>query len=409
MRQQESHVRAVRLRRHGLIGACSVAATMAATLIATPSTAAPTQNTANYATSSQASPASQQALSLMRKAASSRATIGDLANGRTRMSATSVTPNATVTLPAEGSFVSYQNKAYRIVGGATLYVSSWTPFGGKQKVTAITTAQWNALRVMPKDGTFVRAMPGGSIYRVVAGAPIYVSTWAAFGGPQARLDIDAADVTHAGQDAPWDGLSSQTLDFDGVLDGNPTGPSVFVKGGQTGQIYKMVGGSPVYVQSWAAYGGAHAYTVVDQNAIDNAGQAGNYRFVLKHPMNDWPIRDGQGKFYVIAGGAPIYLPTASLMDGITPSLVASNDLGQMTSAAPYDNLLFRPLSPTYLRGVQSGSVYQVLDGVPHYLASWSYVGGTQTRVDVDQLAIDNAGTGGAYNHLLPLGTPVPAP
>ncbi len=404
MKQQERRVRAVRLRGHGLIGACSVAAAMAATLIATPSTAAPAQSTAGAIT---ASVVPQSTLSVMRAAALDRTTFGDLAASPTRMSASAA--SAAASAPTEGSFVSYAGRVYRIVGGAPFYVSSWTPFGGKKKVTAISTAQWTSLRAYAKDGTFVRAMPGGAVYRIVAAAPFYVSTWTAFGGKQTTTDIDAADITYAGHSAPWWGVYNFTLDWDGVVNGVKGRSSVFVKGGQTGRIYKMVGGAPIYVQSWTPYGSGHTTITVDQNAIDRAGQTGNYRFVLKHPLDGWVIKDEMRNDYATAGGASVYVATPSLVTGITPSLVAWNDINRTSNAAPFNNLLYRPLSPTYVHTIQNNKIYQVLNGVPHKLTSWSYVGGVKPYAEVDQVAVDKAGTGGVYNHLLPVGAPVAAP
>ncbi len=171
----------------------------------------------------------------------------------------------------------------------------------------------------------------------------------------------------------------------------------------------MVGGAPVYVMQWDAYGGAHATITIDQNAIDRAGQAGNYRFVHKHPMNGWPISDEMRNVYLIAGAAAVYVATPKVVAGITPSRVAWNDINRNHNTAPYDNVLYRPLSPTYVRGVQSGEVYQVVNAVPHFLPSWSYVGGAKEYVNIDQVAIDRAGTTGMYLHLLPVGAPVPAP
>ena len=70
---------------------------------------------------------------------------------------------------SEGSFVSHGGHVYRIAGGAPIYVSSWDVFGGPQPTIALNNAQFNALAPYPADGTTVSAREG-AVY-VFAGAP----------------------------------------------------------------------------------------------------------------------------------------------------------------------------------------------------------------------------------------------
>jgi hypothetical protein len=89
----------------------------------------------------------------------------------------------------------------------------------------------------------------------------------------------------------------------------------------------------VYVSAWANVGGRHAYTTVDQNAIDRAGSGGRY-----------------------------------------------------------NHLAYRPVDGSYLRGTTSKRVYQVKGGVAHFVRSWTQVSGTKPTTYVDQASIDKAGT-----------------
>jgi hypothetical protein len=95
----------------------------------------------------------------------------------------------------DGTFVqvSGTQTVYRIAGGAPTYVSSWTPFGGPQPVTMISAQELSSLRPYPADGTFVQTT-AGALYRIAGGAPISVSSWAIFGGPQPDVVIDQWDV-----------------------------------------------------------------------------------------------------------------------------------------------------------------------------------------------------------------------
>ena len=96
----------------------------------------------------------------------------------------------------DGTFVSYNGRTYRLAGGAPLYVHSWSPFGGAQPTIALTTAQWQALKPLPADGTFIRATATGKVYRIAGGAPVYVPSWSAFGEPQPTVTIDRWDIQH---------------------------------------------------------------------------------------------------------------------------------------------------------------------------------------------------------------------
>ena len=169
------------------------------------------------------------------------------------------------------------------------------------------------------NGTFVRTASNGAVYVIAGGAPIYVSTWSAFGGPQPFVDITSAQL--------------------GLLPQVPAN-GTFIRGAQSGEVYVIAGGAPIYVSTWSAFGGLQPFTNVDQVAIDNAGNGGLW-----------------------------------------------------------SHLNFTPANGTFIRGAQTGAVYQVIGGMPSYVSSWSLVGGPQPFTNVDQVAIDNAGNGGLWSHL----------
>jgi peptidoglycan/xylan/chitin deacetylase (PgdA/CDA1 family) len=133
--------------------------------------------------------------------------------------------------------------AYRIVGGAPVYVSTWAAFGGPQPCRVMSSAEIAALPRYPADGTFVRGTSTGAVYRIAGGAPVYVSTWVAFGGVQPFVDVDQAAIDRAGSG----GFFGHLLFF--PADGT------FVRGTSTGAVYRIAGGAPVYVSTWVAFGG----------------------------------------------------------------------------------------------------------------------------------------------------------
>ena len=164
----------------------------------------------------------------------------------------------------------------------------------------------------PPNGTFVRGREDGAVYRLVGGAPLWVSTWTAFGGTRATHLMSTATIASLPR-YPKNGT--------------------YLRGAQRREMYVVAGGAPVFVSAWANVGGLHAYTTVDQNAIDRAGSGGRY-----------------------------------------------------------NHLSYRPVDGSYLRGTTSKRVYQMKGGVAYLVRSWTQVGGTKPTTAVDQVAIDKAGT-----------------
>ena len=186
------------------------------------------------------------------------------------------------------SFVSITGHAevYRIAGGAPVYVSTWAAFGGPKATSVISQATFNAMPQIPADGTFVVGAQRGEVYEIVGGAPLYVSTWAAFGGAQATTTVDQNAIDKAGSGGAWNHLSYRPAD------------GTFVVGAQRGEVYEIAGGAPVYVSTWAAFGGAQATMTVDQNAIDKAGSG--------RAWNHLSYRPADGTFVVGAQRSEVY-------------------------------------------------------------------------------------------------------
>ena len=116
---------------------------------------------------------------------------------------------------------------YRIVGGAPLLVSSWDAFGGPQPVTTISQSQLDALNPVPADGTFL-VTNTGSIFRVAGGAPLAVGSWSVFGGPQPYVAIDQWNIDNISDPA----AHLRTAPADGtVVKGIPSGTFWMFGGG----------------------------------------------------------------------------------------------------------------------------------------------------------------------------------
>jgi hypothetical protein len=102
---------------------------------------------------------------------------------------------------------------------------------------------------------------------------------------------------------------------------------------------------------------------------------------------------GRPELYRMAGGAPI-LTTSWESVGVAAQAVTT------LSQSQFDSLRAQPRTGTFLVGGATNRTYRVSKGIASYVPSWDPYGGPQPTVTVDQAALDNAGTGGAWNHLL---------
>jgi hypothetical protein len=312
-----------------------------------------------------------------------------------------------VAVPKEGSFVSYQGRAFRIVGGALMYISTWSVYGGPQPLKKLSKAQYDQFVYWPWDGVFVETAQDGRIYRFVGGAPVYVSTWAAYGNvPQRTVRIDKAVVDHAKvYDFPYGWLNPAPLDWERVNGKLVLDQDLYVLAAQTGRVYKIVGGSPQYMQTWAfPHRPTDRVVRVDANAIERAGQAGHWSHLRKYPYDGWPVRNpGTGSVYITAGGAPVYVSKSALAQHVYDNYVPAPYDERWASRGgefPFDHLRYVPADGTFLNAFTSGMVYRVQDGVPVRVLSWADHGGVQPYTSVDDEAIARAGDPAPYDHLL---------
>jgi Domain of unknown function (DUF1906) len=123
-------------------------------------------------------------------------------------------------LVPDGTFVQVagSNSIYRIAGGAPLFVSSWDPFGGPQPVAVLTPQQFASLNHVPADRTFLTT-PSGASYRVAGGAPILVTNWALFGGTHPAVLVDEWDIDNISD--PLAHLNAKPIDGT-IVEGLPS-------------------------------------------------------------------------------------------------------------------------------------------------------------------------------------------
>src|SRR5665213_58315 len=165
-------------------------------------------------------------------------------------------------VPANGTLISSgaTGMVYEMAGGAPLYVSNWAAIGGARSVVGVD--QWDLdnignpaahMNAVPSDGTLLGAS-GGGVFVVAGGAPMYLSSWNAIGGPQPSVPIDEWDIANIGNPAAH-------------LNPVPTN-GTFINT-STGHVYRIAGGAPFAVSSWSVFGGQQPDVTVDEWDIDN--------------------------------------------------------------------------------------------------------------------------------------------
>lgn len=166
-------------------------------------------------------------------------------------------------------------------------------------------ASFFTLRSSPLDGTFLVDPTGHHAYRVAGGAPVVVTSWTPFGGIPHYVTIDNWDIVYAGAPDARSHLSATVRD------------GTFIRSVETGQVYEVAGGAPLYVSTWSSFGGAQPYVVVNQAAIDYAGAGGFWNHMRFVPADGTAISDGStGQLYLVTAGHPT--PTDAATLGSTP-------------------------------------------------------------------------------------------
>jgi Domain of unknown function (DUF1906) len=121
-------------------------------------------------------------------------------------------------------------------GGVTLSIDS----------NSVDAATAGAGQVYP-DGTFVQEAGSPAIYRIAGGAPVFVSDWTTVGGPQAVKTLTAQQFASLNS-VPASGTFLAT---------------------EAGAIYRVAGGAPLAVSSWALYAGVQPSVTIDPWDIAN--------------------------------------------------------------------------------------------------------------------------------------------
>lgn len=155
---------------------------------------------------------------------------------------------------------------------------------------------------------------------------------------------------------------------------SPTvGNGTYIQAVDTGRVYVMAGGSPMYVSSWASVGGqkpiSHQYWQQEINAMP------------AYPADGTAIRRySDGSIYVVAGGFPFGVTSLSKIPNTTWVNIDGSSLGQLRS---------QPADGTAIRNYSTGGIYVVSGNAPLAVASLSRMPAGFTWTNIDGWGITN--------------------
>ncbi len=182
------------------------------------------------------------------------------------------------------------------------------------------------------NGTFLQVSGDPNFYEVVGGAPLLVSNWTAVGGVQPYTVI-TPQVFASLNPVPTDGTLIET---------------------DTGAVYLIAGGAPLFVSDLAQFGSPQPL-LVDEWNIDNVGNP--LSRLNPVPANGTFLTTTTGMAYRVAGGAPIALSNWSVFGGVQPSVtIDSWDVENLFNPAAH--LLSRPAVGTVVQGLPSGAYWE---------------------------------------------------
>jgi Rv2525c-like, glycoside hydrolase-like domain len=172
-------------------------------------------------------------------------------------------------------------------------------------------------------------------------------------------------------------IDSDYVDAGGAGGGALFPDGTFVQESGSPYIFEIAGGAPLLVDNWSDVGGAQNYTVITPQQFASLNPV---------PANGTFLEAQSGAVYRVAGGAPMYVSAATVFPGITPVLIDGWDIDNLGN--PLSHLNAVPVNGTFLT-TTTGLNYRVAGGAPIGVTNWKVFGGTQPSVTVDSWDLAN--------------------
>ncbi|GAA4465731.1 hypothetical protein GCM10023170_075570 [Phytohabitans houttuyneae] len=182
------------------------------------------------------------------------------------------------------------------------------------------------------DGTVLVTSDTGRVYRMVGGAPIWISSCANNLCPNPRPTTQA--VINAGPAVPRDAATASD---------------------EAGNVFKFVGGAPIHLSSCSV--GCGSPVPITASSIVN------YDHMRPKPADGATAKDEAGNVFKFVGGAPIHLSSCSVGCGTPVPITA-------WSVATYEHMRPVPADGATAKD-EAGNVFKFVGGAPIHLSSCS--------------------------------------
>ncbi|MGP0033565.1 MAG: DUF1906 domain-containing protein [Solirubrobacteraceae bacterium] len=184
-----------------------------------------------------------------------------------------------------------------------------------------------------------------------------------------------------GHNETYDGatinIDSDYVDAGGAAGGALFPNGTFVEVSGTTQIWEIAGGAPLLVSSWSDVGGEQTYTVITQQQFDSLNPV---------PADGTFLETDTGAVYRVAGGAPMYISDPAAFGSITPVEIDEWDIANVGNPSSHLNPV--PANGTFIT-TTTGSNYRIAGGAPIGITTWSVFGGAQPSVMIDPWDLAN--------------------
>ncbi|HTX07939.1 MAG TPA: DUF1906 domain-containing protein [Solirubrobacteraceae bacterium] len=184
-----------------------------------------------------------------------------------------------------------------------------------------------------------------------------------------------------GHNETYDGatinIDSDYVDAGGAAGGALFPNGTFVEVSGTTQIWEIAGGAPLLVSNWSDVGGEQTYTVITQQQFDALNPV---------PADGTFLQTDTGAVYRVAGGAPMYISDPAAFGTITPVEIDEWDIDNVGNPASHLNPV--PANGTFI-STTTGSNYRIAGGAPIGITTWTVFGGMQPSVMIDPWDLAN--------------------
>ncbi|MGI5204743.1 cutinase family protein [Spirillospora sp. CA-108201] len=245
-------------------------------------------------------------------------------------------------------------RVYKMVGGAPVWLTSCAN-GLCPDPRPTTQAVIDAGPAVPRDAATARD-EAGNVFKFVGGAPIHLSSCNIAGGCGSPVPITAGSIVNYDhmRPVPADGATAKD---------------------EAGNIFKFVGGAPIHLTTCDIAGGCGTPVPI------TAWSVVNYDHMRPAPVDGATAKDEAGNVFRFVGGAPIHLTTCNIAGG------CGNPVGiSAGSIVIGDHMRSRPADGATMKD-EAGNIFKFAGGAPIHLASCAVECGNPVSISAGSIVM----------------------